>query len=123
MTIIDPHKDNAWFGLEVTRPIKKGQEIRIAYGSGVSSSSELLLNYGFVPEKNRMDSFMLNHLRKKAERDSEEQDFPLTSWTTTLEEDQKLLEMAEDENEDNLQKIVSFRIRLKESYTSGEDNP
>jgi len=70
-----------------------------------------------------MDSFMLNHLRKKAERDSEEQDFPLTSWTTTLEEDQKLLEMAEDENEDNLQKIVSFRIRLKESYTSGEDNP
>ena len=122
MTIIDPHKDNAWFGLEVLRPIKKGQEIRIAYLSGVSSSSELLLDYGFVPHKNRMDSLMLRHIRQKAEKDVEEQDFPLSAWTTTLEEDRKLLEMAKDECEENLQKILSFRIKLKESYTLDEEN-
>eukprot|EP00977_Amphora_coffeiformis_P029182 scaffold39228_cov199-Amphora_coffeaeformis.AAC.1 len=64
---------------------------------------------------------MLRHIRKKAEKDAEEQDFPLSSWTTTLEEDKKLLEFAKEEKEENLQKILSFRIKLKESYTSDED--
>ena len=116
ITIIDPHKDSAWFALEVLRPIKKGQEIRIAYGSGVDSSSEILQNYGFVPDKNRMDSLMLRYIRQKAEKDPEQKDFPLSAWTTTLQEDQKLLTMAKEEGEANLEKIMRFRIKLKESY-------
>lgn len=121
ITIIDPHKDNAWFALEVVRPIQKGQEIRVAYGSGVDSSAELLLNYGFVPEKNRMDQLMLRHLSQKAEKEANTQDFPLSAWTTTLEEDQKLLAMACEQGEENLKKILSFRIKLKQSYTTDED--
>lgn len=93
----------------------------MAYGSGVDSSSEILLNYGFVPGKNRMDSLMLRHIRKKETEDGEREDFPLRAWTTTLEEDQKLLEMAREEKEENLQKILSFRIQLKQSYQADED--
>ena len=122
ITIIDPHKDSAWFALEVVRPIKKGQEIRVAYGSGVDSSSELLLNFGFVPEKNRMDELMLRHISQKAKKDATAKDFPLSAWTTTLEEDQKLLSMAHDEGEENLQKILSFRIKLKQSYAAGTED-
>ena len=122
ITIIDPHKDDAWFALEVVRPIQKGQEIRVAYGSGVDSSAELLLNYGFVPEKkNRMDALMLRHTRQKAvaaarKEDSDAQYFPLTAWETTLEEDEQLLAMAKEQGETNLEKILNFRIRLKQSY-------
>ena len=121
ITIIDPHKDSAWFALEVVRPIKKGQEIRVAYGSGVDSSAELLLNYGFVPEKNRMDQLLLRHLSQKAKKEADTEDFPLSSWTTTLDEDQKLLAMANEQGEDNLKKILSFRIKLKQSYAMDED--
>lgn len=122
ITIIDPHKDSAWFALEVLRPIKKGQEIRVAYGSGVDSSVELLLNYGFVPEKNRMDKLMLRHIRQKASKDPKQEDFPISAWTTSLEEDQKLLDMATEQGEENLCKILSFRIQLKQSYTTDGDD-
>lgn len=107
LTLIDPEKDDAWFALEATRPIKAGKEIVIAYGSGVESSVELFLNYGFVPHSNRIDQFML----KKGGDDAIT---TLDGWTTTLEEDQRMLKMADDEN--TLKKILNFRIRLKESY-------
>lgn len=107
LTLIDPEKDDAWFALEATRPIKAGKEIVIAYGSGVDSSVELLLNYGFVPQSNKIDEFML----KKGGDDAIAS---LDGWTTTLAEDEAMLKMAEDD--EVLKKILNFRIRLKESY-------
>lgn len=110
LTLIDPEKDDAWFALEATRPISAGKEVAIAYGSGIDSTIELLLNYGFVPRTNKIDEFML-----KKGGDGTIAD--LSGWTTSLEEDKTMLKMIEDAEEDStLKKILQFRIRLKESY-------
>eukprot|EP00526_Cylindrotheca_closterium_P010821 CAMPEP_0113640520 /NCGR_PEP_ID=MMETSP0017_2-20120614/21269_1 /TAXON_ID=2856 /ORGANISM="Cylindrotheca closterium" /LENGTH=394 /DNA_ID=CAMNT_0000551811 /DNA_START=1 /DNA_END=1185 /DNA_ORIENTATION=- /assembly_acc=CAM_ASM_000147 len=107
LTLVDPEKDDAWFALEATRPIKAGKEIVIAYGTGVESSVELFLNYGFVPKINNIDGLML-------EKGGDDAITSLDGWTTSLEEDQSMLGMAE--GDPTLQKILNFRIRLKESY-------
>jgi hypothetical protein len=107
LTLVDPLKDDAWFALEATRPIAAGKELTISYGNGVESSVRLLLDYGFVPSSNRIDSLML----KKGGDDCI---MSLDGWTTTLEEDRTMLQMAEDDPV--LGKILRFRIRLKESY-------
>jgi SET domain-containing protein len=109
LTLIDPEKDDAWFALEALRPIKAGKEIVIAYGSGVDSSSELFLNYGFVPQSNRIDEFMLK-------KGGDECIANLEGWTTTLEEDEAMLSMVEDD--ETLKKILSFRVKLKKSYAT-----
>jgi len=115
LTILDPEKDDAWFALEALRPIPQGKEITISYGSGIDSSVELLLNYGFVPiEGNRVDAFML----KKGGDDAITS---LDGWTTTLEEDKTMLNLLDSEEDGSseslhLRKILSFRIRLKEAY-------
>jgi hypothetical protein len=110
LTIIDPEKDDAWFALEATRPISAGKEITIAYGSGIDSSVELLLNYGFVPKSNKIDEFML----KKGGDDTITN---LQGWTTSIDEDKAMLDMIGTTEEDAcLRKILNFRIRLKESY-------
>lgn len=111
LTLIDPEKDDAWFALKALRPIKPGKEIVIAYGSGVQSSVELLSNYGFVPTRNRIDSLMLQK--------GGEGVLAKDHWTTTLEEDQSMLEMLPDDDSSetaNLRKILSFRIKLKSAY-------
>ena len=107
LTLVDPEKDDAWFALEATRPIKSGKEIVIAYGSGVESSVELFLNYGFIPKTNSIDALML-------EKGGDGAITSLDGWTTSLEEDKSMLGMAE--GDPTLSKILSFRIRLKESY-------
>ncbi len=107
LTLIDPEKDDAWFALEATRPIAAGKELVIAYGNGLESSVELFQNYGFVPSSNKIDEMML----KKGGDDTISS---LDGWTTTLEEDKTMVEMAKDDPV--LQKILKFRIRLKESY-------
>lgn len=109
LTLIDPEKDEAWFALEATRPIAAGKEIVISYGNGAQSSVEILLNYGFVPDINKIDKLML----KKGGDDSIDS---LDGWTTTLEEDKAMLAMAEDD--ETLKKILTFRIKLKESYST-----
>jgi len=110
LTLIDPEKDDAWFALEATRPISAGKEVTIAYGSGIDSSVELLLNYGFVPKSNKIDEFMLK-------KGGDEAITSLDGWTTTLDEDKTMLSMVEDSEDDStLRKILQFRIRLKESY-------
>lgn len=116
LTLIDPEKDEAWFALEATRPIKAGKEITIAYGGGIESSAEILLNYGFVPTSNKIDEFML-------QKGGEECITNLDGWTTTLEEDQTMLQMmtSDEDNNETLKKILQFRIRLKESYTTTKE--
>ena len=107
LTLIDPEKDDAWFALQATRPIAAGKEIVIAYGTGVESSSELLLNYGFIPQSNKVDEFML-------QKGGDECISSLDGWTTTLEEDETMLPMAADDP--TLTKILNFRIKLKKAY-------
>jgi len=113
LTLIDPEKDEAFFALTSLRPIKEGKEILIGYGSGVDSSVELLLNHGFVPShSNPIDRYML-------EKGGEDCIESLDGWTTTREEDKSLLSMLSSEDQGDtstLEKIMSFRIRLKESY-------
>ena len=104
--LIDPEKDDAWFAIRATRPIKKGKEITISYGaSGVETSLGLLSNYGFVPEENRIDEL---YLKKGGELCIE----TLGGWSTTLAEDELELESATG----NMINVLKLRIKLKRSY-------
>ena len=106
--LIDPEKDDAWFAIRATRPIKKGKEITISYGaSGVETSAGLLMNYGFVPDKNNIDTFLL---RKGGDDCSDS----LDGWSTTLEEDEAQLSQATG----NMVNILKLRIKMKKSYPS-----
>mmetsp|Transcript_7034 Transcript_7034/g.7762 ORF Transcript_7034/g.7762 Transcript_7034/m.7762 type:complete len:381 (+) Transcript_7034:59-1201(+) len=107
LTLIDPEKDEAWFALEATRPIAAGKELVIAYGNGIESTVELLLNYGFVPSSNRIDKLMLS-------KGGDDTIASVNDWTTSLEEDKAMLEMAKEDPV--LKLILTFRIRLKEAY-------
>jgi hypothetical protein len=111
LTLIDPEKDDAWFALTATRNIRSGKEITRSYGSGVDSTVELLLNYGFVATGNPIDQYML----KKGGNDC----LGAGDWSTTLEEDESMLQMVSGETDQqsrNLKKILEFRIQLKKSY-------
>lgn len=104
--LIDPEKDEAWFAIRATRPIKAGKEVTIAYGTGVDSSFDLLLNYGFVPDDNKIDAMVV----KKGGEGSIES---LEGWSTTLEEDEKALE---GEITGNMGNVLKFRTVMKRSY-------
>ena len=104
--LIDPEKDDAWFAIRATRPIKKGKEITISYGaSGVETSLGLLSNYGFVPDENKIDELFLS---KGGDNCIE----TLGEWSTTLAEDEAELERATG----NMINVLKLRIKLKRSY-------
>lgn len=106
-TMIDPEKDEAWFALEASRNIPAGREIKISYRSGIYSSVELLMNYGFVPEPNKVDAFMLR-------KGGDDAITSASGWTTTLEEDQSMQKMMEGEADNSvLKQILAFRTNLK----------
>jgi SET domain len=118
IVIIDPEKDDAWFAIQATRPISPGKEIKIAYngglGVGVSyTSDDLLLNYGIAQTQrvNPVDSLMI----KKGSGDILR---TVGDWSTTLDEDQKMLDMIVegDKSKEILRKILSFRIQMKKAY-------
>lgn len=105
--LIDPEKDEAWFTMRATRNIRAGKEITVSYGSGVETSVGLLKQYGFVPEENKYDKFML----KKGGDDCIES---LDGWSTTLEEDEKMLE--DSGLTANMRKVLQLRCQLKHAY-------
>lgn len=113
-TVLDPEQDDAWFALVATRNIPPHKEITISYGSGVETSDELLLNYGFVDANNPVDKFMLDRQKEGCMQRDE--------WETTLEEDRSMLDMllkqqqGSDDDPSNLQAILEFRIQMKASY-------
>lgn len=108
--LIDPDKDDAWFAIRATRPIKKGKEISISYGAaGVETSIGLLMNYGFVPSQNKFDAMLL----RKGGEDCIES---LDGWSTTLEEDEAALAGSGDLG--NMENVLKLRIALKRSYSS-----
>jgi hypothetical protein len=41
--------DESFYALVATEPIRKGQEIRICYGTGKETSLEIFVKYGFLP--------------------------------------------------------------------------
>lgn len=106
--IIDPEKDEAWFSIRAQRPIKAGKEITISYGSGYDSSYDLLQNYGFVANKNKIDAMVL----KKGGDGVFEQ---LGDWSTTLEEDEVALQSST--LSDAMRMVLQFRCKMKRSYT------
>jgi len=108
MHLIDPEKDEAWFAIRTKRPIKKGKQITISYGTGVETSPALLHNYGFVPSGNRFDKLMV-----KTKGDDVIDS--LEGWTTSLEEDESLLKNPDLSG--NMKKILQMRRQLKLSYT------
>jgi len=114
--LIDPEKDDAWFALRALKPIQPGRELLLSYGTGIESSVELLLNYGFVPRENKIDPLMLGKGGTDCLTTVED-------WTTTLEEDEFMLgEMMssnsseeDDEGTSRLRTILEFRKRLKKA--------
>lgn len=105
--LIDPEKDEAWFAIRANRPIKKGKEISISYGaSGVESSLGLLMNYGFVPDDNKIDKLLL--------RNGGDDCLGKDEWSTILEEDEAQLSQATG----NMANILRLRIKMKKAYPS-----
>lgn len=101
------HKSLAWFAIRAVRPILKGQEITISYGaSGVETSAGLLMNYGFVPDENKIDNYLMR----------KEDVLSLDEWKTTLEEDEAQLSEASG----NMVNVLKLRMRLKRAYPSDE---
>lgn len=97
-------EEESFYALQATRPIKKGTEITIAYGTGKESTVDLLASYGFVPNRNTRDAEFM------ADKWSDH------SWRTTLEEDEASLEdLSEDPRNDAIKQILRFRIRMKKS--------
>ena len=72
----------------------------------------MLNNYGFVADENRIDGRMMK-------KESDEIIQNLDGWNTCLEEDRRALEEGGDAL-GNMEKVLRFRIKLKESY-SGKD--
>ena len=89
--------------LVATRKISASSEITLNYGS--SSSLELLHNYGFVSVNNPVDKYMLQKGGDGV--------LKLDEWTTTLDEDRQLLDLATN---DRLRTILQFRVQIKGSY-------
>jgi len=106
--LIDPEKDEAWFTMRATRNIREGKEMTLSYGSGVETSVGLLRQYGFVPEENKYDKFML----KKGGEDCIES---LEGWSTTLEEDEAAL-LKDSGLTANMRKVLQLRCQLKRAY-------
>jgi len=107
--LIDPEKDDAWFAIRAVRPIKKGKEITIPYGTtGIETSVGLLMNYGFVPDENKIDERLI----LKGGDDCIEK---LDGWSTTLEEDEAALESGGD-SLGNMKNVLRLRVKLKKAY-------
>ena len=51
MVVRDAEKDDATFAIVAEQKIAKGAQITLAYRDGAASSVDLLLDYGFVPNK------------------------------------------------------------------------
>ena len=69
--------------------------------------------------KDSIGAFMrgLTKAKQKEEDENATDTIPtLAGWMTTLDEDRTMLQMAIDTKDPVLQKILNFRIRLKESY-------
>ena len=94
--------DESFYALVATQPIAKGTEVTICYGTGEETALEIFSKYGFWsevedPEKEKA---ALQKLLEGVE------------WSTTMEEDQAMLETEEGSREP-MRSILSIRIYAK----------
>ena len=100
-------EDDSFYALQALRPISKGKEITISYGTGKDTSVELLSNYGFVPAVNQNDAAMMK-----------EQQYQDIVWNTSLKDDEQQLSELLDGDNAVLKTILQFRIRMKRAAIS-----
>ena len=104
--LVDAEKDDAWFSLKANGPIKKGQEIRIAYGNRYMNSVEMLQRYGFVPKGNQVDKAMLR-------KGGDDCIGVLEKWSTNIQVDETLLKSGD--LSENMAKVLRLRLQLKKA--------
>lgn len=68
--------DESFYAFVAARTIRKGEEIRICYGTGKETSPELFVKYGFLPAENEQNdkSSLPNLLEGVTWDDSEDLD-------------------------------------------------
>jgi hypothetical protein len=94
--------DESFYALAATRPIPKGAEIRLAYGTGKETSLALFGNYGFLPQDNQQNDQQILELL----------DLESINWSTSLEEDEAML--AEEATAGTRKTALSLRVYLKQ---------
>ena len=94
--------DESFYALVANQIIRKGTEIKICYGTGEETSLEIFSKYGFMPkvEDRPKEKVALEKLLRDVE------------WSTTVEEDQAMLETEEGAREP-MRTILSIRIYAK----------
>lgn len=95
--------DESFYALVATKPIRKGTEIKICYGTGEETSLEIFSKYGFWPEVEdpKKEKKKLQKLLENVE------------WSTTLEEDKAMLLETEEGAKEPMNTILSIRIYAK----------
>ena len=124
--LIDPERDDAWFAVRATRPVRRGREVVLAYGTGAAASPDLFRDYGFVPDENRMDALLFRDRTEGAGAELVGRDLfanpEAPHWSTTLEEDEALLAHATDNEvltaKDNMVNILKLRVKVKRAHAS-----
>lgn len=97
LEVIDSdHDDESFFALQATRRIEQDEQITIAYGTGMETSIDLLSKYGFWTTDDANWNL--------------DWDLVDPQWTTSVQEDEDLLETCDDMT---MQTVIRFRIHLK----------
>jgi len=94
--------DESFYALVATRPIRRGQELKLCYGTGTETALELFCKYGFLPAV----------ADRAREAEALERLVEGVEWSTTLEEDQALL-ATQAGRQEPLRTILSIRIYAK----------
>jgi hypothetical protein len=107
----DNAEEKLYYAAVANRHIAEGEEVLISYGTLADTSLELLLHYGFVPDKNPYDEDFMEW--------SGVGDKICNCWSTSLQEDQQKLAALEEVakwNNSVERTILKFRIRMKKAY-------
>ncbi|CAB9506078.1 SET [Seminavis robusta] len=106
-------EEESMYALQAIRPIAKGSEITLCYGTGRETSVEMLCHYGFLPPSNQQNDKVF------------EKDWNDFAWSTTMEQDQQelqaLLAARDDQSQDTTtgkRTILEFRIQMKRALAS-----
>lgn len=94
--------DESFYALVATEPIQKGTQIQICYGTGEETSLEIFSKYGFWPEVEN----------REREKEALQKLLEGVEWSTTLEEDQAMLE-TELGRREPMRTTLSVRIYAK----------
>jgi len=91
------HDEESFFALVATKPIQRGEQVTITYGTGHETSLDLFSKYGFWTIDNQNDSNL---------------NLDNVAWSTSLEDDEQRLLEDEALSED-VRNMLSLRAHLK----------